>query len=147
MAAIGRRQIAFKVSPGVKAGLVALHKIPFAPTRGLGASEQEELLTSIDGYLFEKYGSEEFPGPPEEYREEINELLRVAFEDGLGAPYLLFGGALDKSDLKPEELEELAQVIKEHYPALAVLRLSDDVSLSRQEYNQLSSLLQILKKA
>jgi hypothetical protein len=71
----------------------------------------------------------------------------VAFEDGLGAPYLLFGGALDKSDLKPEELEELAQVIKEHYPALAVLRLSDDVSLSRQEYNQLSSLLQILKKA
>jgi hypothetical protein len=147
MAAIGHRSAEFIKNSDIYSEPVASNRVPFAPTHGLGSDEQEELLYSVDSYLFEKYGSNDFPGPPDNYRQEINELLRVAFEDGLGTPYLLFGGASDESGLKPEELEALARRIKERYPALVVLRLSDDVALSRQEFNQLSSLLQILKKA
>ena len=129
-------------------GPVGKHKIPAPPRLGLGATEQEELIAAVDGYLFHKYSfGADFSGEPKSYRLAIRAHLRESADCDPGVPYLLFGGPLDKSGLGSAQLAALADAVKALYPELSILRLSNERDIEQGEFAQLASLRALLQGA
>jgi len=114
---------------------------------GLGATREEELTKTIEGYLFAKFGAGAgYAGTPESYRRRVNNILERELRAGRGLPYVLFGQAVDQSELNRAELNALAKAIRSLYPRLAVLRLSNAPDVHEDEFEKLYSLRDILQR-